>query len=364
MSALSIEKLKAEGHSIVFGTHGLAEFSERLAAREFSGVKLFILADENTLEHCLPKLVMKVPPLADAQVVEIPSGESGKSIEICQRVWEALDDLGADRKAVLINLGGGVIGDLGGFVAATFKRGIRFFQVPTSLLAQVDAAIGGKVGINNGGLKNQVGLFAFPQGVYIDPDFLDTLPRNHLTGGFAEMIKHALIASPEYWQQIKEVSFYDMDTLRNAIWRSVEIKQAIVAKDPREGELRKALNFGHTIGHALESYSMESDVRTLHHGEAVAAGMICEAFISHRFRLLDKEELRDITSFVFSHFAKVKIEQAVYHRIVELMRHDKKNYDDKIRMTLLDGIGQAVVNKAVRADMIIESLNYYQRWVG
>ncbi len=364
MSTLSIEKLKAEGHSIVYGTHGLAEFSERLAANEFSGVKLFILADENTLEHCLPKLVMKVPPLVNAQVVEVPAGENSKTIEICQRVWEALDDLGADRTTVLVNLGGGVVGDLGGFVAATFKRGIRFFQIPTSLLAQVDASIGGKVGVNHGGLKNQVGLFAFPQGVYIDPDFLETLPREHLIGGFAEMIKHALIASPAYWKQIKEVSFFDIETLRNAIWRSVEIKQSIVAKDPKEGELRKALNFGHTLGHALESYSLESDVRTLNHGEAVAAGMICEAFISHRLRLLDKEALRDITSFIFSHFSKIKIEQAVYHRIVELMRHDKKNFDDQIRMTLLAGIGEAMVNKAVRADMIIESLNYYQRWVG
>ncbi len=364
MSTLSIEKIKADGHTIVYGTHGLAELSERLATKEFSDVKVFILADENTREHCLPKLVMKVPSLADAPVMEIPPGESGKTIDVCRKLWEVLEELQADRNSVLINLGGGVIGDLGGFVAATFKRGIRFIHVPTSLLAQVDASIGGKVGVNHGGLKNQVGLFAYPVGVYIDPEFLRTLPREHLVGGFAEMIKHALISSKSYWKRIKKVSFFDLATLEACISESIRIKQSIIDRDPRESELRKVLNFGHTVGHALEAYSLESDVRTLHHGQAVAAGMICEAYISHRFRLLDKDDLNEIISFVLGHFAKVWIDQATYHRILELMRSDKKNSNGKIRMTLLDGIGKGVVNKEVRADAIIESLNHYQRWVG
>lgn len=364
MSVFSIERIQAQDHAIVFGTHGLAELSEWLATDEFSGVKVFILVDENTVHHCLPKLLTKVPSLHEAQVLEVEPGEASKSPEVSRKLWEALGELGADRRSLLINLGGGVVGDLGGFVASTFKRGMPFIHVPTSLLAQVDASVGGKVGVNLNGIKNQIGVFAYPRAVYIDPEFLDTLPREHLISGFAEMIKHALISSEAYWRDLKEVSFYELDGLHSAIWRSIGIKQEFVGADPREAGPRKALNFGHTIGHALESYSQESDVRTLMHGEAVAAGMICEAFVSHRFRLLSEAQLRDIVSFVFSHFAKVKIEKTVYHRIVELMRHDKKNYDDKIRMTLLKNIGEAVVDKAVRADVVIESLNYYQRWVG
>lgn len=364
MSPDSIQRIQADGHSLVFGTHCLAEFAEKLSSDEFAGVKLFILADENTLQNCLHPLIAKVGQLAEAEVIEVTPGEESKSIEVCTRLWEVLGELRADRSSVLINLGGGVVTDLGGFIAGTFKRGIRFFNLPTSLLAQVDASIGGKVGLNLGGLKNEVGLFYDPEGVYIDPEFLSTLPRDHMVSGFAEMIKHALVSSPEYWKEILQVSFFETESLHEAIFRSIRIKNEIVLSDRHEAGPRKILNFGHTIGHALESYSHESDVRNLLHGEAVAAGMICAAFISHRFKLLNEKDLHAITSYIFSHFAKIKIERTVYHRIVELMRHDKKNFEGEIQMTLLNGIGDAVINKPVRADQIIESLNFYQRWTG
>ena len=363
MSAVEIQHIKSDGHQIILGRHCLAELAELLSTDTFSGVKLFILVDENTLKFCLSTLISRVSALSEAEVIEIGYGEESKSVEVSSQIWSVLSELNADRRSVLINLGGGVITDLGGFIAGTFKRGIRFFNIPTSLLAQVDASVGGKVGINHDGLKNEVGLFINPEAVFIDPEFLGTLPRKHLLSGFSEMIKHGLICDKDYWERLKLVSFYEMESFDEVIVQSVKIKNEIVGSDPHESGRRKILNFGHTIGHAVESYSFESDAKALLHGEAVAMGMVCESFISYKLGMLSEGELQEITAFIFSHFTPVVIEQIVFHRLIELMKHDKKNRDGEIKMSLLQGIGDAVIDKPVKADLIIDSLNFYARWV-
>lgn len=364
MSIVNISRIKTDGHEVVFGRHCLAELAEHLSSDSYREVKIFILADENTSQHCLPGLISKIPSLGNAEIVEIVPGEESKSIEVASRIWEVLSELGADRSSVMLNLGGGVVTDLGGFLAGTFKRGIRFFNIPTSLLSQVDASVGGKTGINHSGLKNEIGLFNNPNAVYVDPEFLDSLPRNQLLSGFAEMIKHALIYSPGYWRSLSEVSLMDLSTIDEAIHRSILIKTEIVGSDPYESGRRKILNFGHTIGHALEAHSQESDIKSLLHGEAVAIGMVCESFISHRIAGLSEEELQEVTSFIFSLFPKVDLTPFTHHRIIELMRHDKKNSSGKINFSLLTEIGDAGFDFEVRADLIVESLNFYQRWVG
>jgi 3-dehydroquinate synthase len=364
MSKVEIKRIKTDGHEVVFGRHCLAEMAELLSGESYRGVKIFILADENTLSNCLPEMISKIPLLEGAEVIEIESGEESKSFEVVAGIWEALTELGADRSSVMINLGGGVITDLGGFIAGTFKRGIRFINIPTSLLAMVDASIGGKTGINHSGLKNEVGLFNNPQGVYVDPTFLETLPKSHVLSGFAEMVKHALIFSPGYWKELQEVSLLDLPSLDDSIYRSIEIKNQIASSDPYESGRRKILNFGHTIGHALEAYSHESDTKILLHGEAIAIGMVCEAYISHKHEHLSEKQLKEISSFIFSFFSKVNIEAFTFHRLIEIMRHDKKNRDERMNFTLLPEIGDAVFDRHARADLVVDSLNYYQRWVG
>lgn len=346
------------------GRHSLGDLAEQLSSDANSDAKVFILCDENTLSYCLPLAISKVPALQYAEVLEVTPGEESKCIDVAVQLWKALGEMGADRHSVLVNLGGGVVSDLGGFVAGTFKRGIRFYNVPTSLLAQVDASIGGKVGIDLDHLKNEVGLFNHPQGVYVDPVFLQTLPRAELISGFAEMIKHALICSPGYWRQLREVSFYDMATLDEPILRSVQLKNEIVLNDPIEKGLRKILNFGHTVGHALESLSLEGDMKALLHGEAIAAGMVCESYISFKKKLLGEAELKEISSFIFSFFPKVRVDSLQHHRLIELMRHDKKNRGGKIMLSLLRSIGDCIPDQEAGADMIVESLHYYERWVG
>jgi len=363
MATVEVQHIKSDGHQLILGRHCLAELAELLSTDAFSGAKLFILVDENTLKFCLPALISKVSALGDAEVIEIGAGEESKSVEVCTQLWSVLSELNADRGSLLINLGGGVITDLGGFVAGTFKRGIRFINIPTSLLAQVDASVGGKVGINIDGLKNEVGLFTNPDRVFIDPEFLGTLPRKHLLSGFSEMIKHGLICDKDYWDRLKEVSFFEMENFDVSILQSIRIKNEIVSSDPFESGRRKILNFGHTIGHAIESYSFESDAKALLHGEAVAMGMVCESFISHKLGMLSEAELQDITGFIFSHYTPVFLDQLVFHRLIELMKHDKKNRGGEIKMSLIEGIGNAVIDKPVKADLIIDSLNYYSRWV-
>ena len=269
-------RIQADGYSIVIAADALSIFHSYLN-EHYSGRKKIILLDENTRRHCLPLLETK-----NAELLEIESGEKNKHIQTCTQLWKTLIDLGADRHSLLINLGGGVICDIGGFVASTFKRGIDFIHIPTTLLAQADASVGGKTGVDFANLKNQVGVFSNPKAVFVFPQFLDTLDERQLRSGFAEIIKHALIRDKTLWHTIQSVDVNDRSGLTDVISQSLQIKNDIVTDDPFEKGLRKILNFGHTIGHAVESVSLRQHKKQLLHGEAVAIGMICEAYLSDR----------------------------------------------------------------------------------
>lgn len=321
--------------------------------------KLFnicVIVDENTKEHCLPiiedYLGKKIPSIL------IPSGEENKTISTCQDIWTQMMDMKLGRKSLVINLGGGVIGDMGGFCASTFKRGMRFIQIPTTLLSQVDASVGGKLGIDFKGIKNSIGVFNDPECVFIHPLFLKTLPKREIRSGFAEIIKHCLIADRQEWENI--LNFSDLDNINWAdiIYRSVQIKQRIVIADPYEKGIRKALNFGHTIGHAIESVFLETETPLLH-GEAIAIGMICEAYISSQQLNLFKKELEEISNFITRIYGKVTLKKSNYPRMINLMKNDKKNENEHINFSLIANIGDVEVNHVTSEEMIVESLDYY-----
>lgn len=343
---------------ITIGDNVFAKLAEYLKHNKYSS--LFILVDENSLSHCLPVLVANVPKLLEAEVIELESGEKNKNLEVCTQVWKALGELGADRGSLLVNLGGGVITDLGGFVASAFKRGIAFINIPTTLLAQVDASVGGKTGVDLGALKNEVGLFAEPQQLFIWPPFLKTLPKRELTSGLAEIFKHGLVSDAKYWDQCISTDLLDTDELTEIIEHSIKIKSAIVAVDPNEVGERRKLNFGHTIGHAVEGLVLEREEKTLLHGEAVALGMICESWISVQESKLPEKQHEDIVRNICRYFPLQSLNPMDDHRLIQLMRHDKKNEKGDIRMVLLKSIGVCSTGKPIAPDRIIAALDYYR----
>ncbi len=327
-----------------------------------------VLVDEHTQEHCYPELK---PYLPLHHLIQIPSGEVHKNLDTCQVIWEAMTEQAMDRRSLLINLGGGVIGDMGGFCAASYKRGIDFVQIPTTLLAQVDASVGGKLGVDFKGLKNHIGLFKEPRGVFIDTRFLETLPHEEFRSGWAEVIKHCLIADEAEWQWILDHldpskfplnTSDDLKQYRAAIGRlvphSVGIKSRIVEADPLEKGLRKVLNFGHTLGHALETHFLNS-AKPLLHGEAIAIGMICESFISYRKGWLSEQALQAIQHYLSTLYPKVSIGTEELPQIIRLTLQDKKNEHQQVLGTLLEGIGHAIFNQPLEEEEMVESLGYY-----
>ena len=355
---IPISTIVTPHYNILIGDGSLDQLNSYLKKNKFS--KIFILVDENTLHHCLPQLIGSVKKLAEAEVIELESGEKNKTLDVCINVWRVLGELGADRNTLLINLGGGVITDIGGFIASTFKRGIPFINVPTTLLSQIDASSGGKTGVDLDGLKNEVGVFANPKEVFIYPGFLRSLSRREMLSGYAEALKHGLIADASYWKKLKTVNLADDVSWDEIILRSVKIKSEIVESDPFEANKRKTLNFGHTIGHALETFFLEGGESTLLHGEAVAIGMICESWLSNQIAGLHEDELSEITQVILGLYGTTNIDESYNHRLIELMRHDKKNVNGAINFTLLDAIGKPVINKKAVASDIIEAINYYR----
>jgi len=321
---------------------------------------LYILVDENTKLHCLPFLLDTIKLEKSPVIIEINSGEEYKTIDTCLNIWGQLSSLNADRKALLINLGGGVLCDVGGFAASVYKRGVDFVNIPTTLLAMVDASIGGKTGVNLDLYKNQIGLFSQPKAVFINPQFLKTLPQHELINGYSEIIKHALVKDRNYWNDIRLNGFYKLNDI---ILQSVQIKNEIVTQDPHESGYRKILNFGHTVGHAMEMLSEEIFNRQLSHGEAVAAGMICECYISSLLSELSEKELTEIVHFIKSLFSFCKINKGHYQKIFDLMLFDKKNVNNKIKMVLLKSIGDAVIDVDVNKDVIYKAFDYYNKLI-
>jgi len=297
-------------------------FPHWLEAESYSQV--FIIADTHTQALCLLVFLEKTGLKPHPNLVVIQPGEGQKNLATCESIWQAMLAANLDRKALVLNLGGGVIGDMGGFCAATWKRGIDFVHIPTTLLAMTDAAIGGKLGVDFQGLKNIIGVFRQPAAVFVDPDFLDTLPERELRSGFAEVIKHALIGERALWEKLT-----DHHSAKAVLEASIGVKVRIVAEDPQEKGLRMLLNFGHTIGHAIESYFLETD-DPLTHGEAIAIGMICE--------LEGSERHKEVAAFLSSIFPHRHIPESAFSAIWGLMQQDKKNASGKVRMALPNGL--------------------------
>lgn len=323
--------------------------------------KLFVLVDENTKTHCLP-ILKKGDLIKDAEIIEISSGELNKSIQSVQKAWEVLSNRGADRNSLLINLGGGIIVDLGGFIASTFKRGIPFINIPTTLLSQVDASVGGKTGFNFLQLKNEIGTFSHSNAVIINSIFLKTLNKDAIHSGWAEMIKHALIYSKADWENIKSYRLegLDYESLNKLIARSIQIKIHFAEQDPLEKGIRKALNFGHTFGHAFESLFMGTS-NEISHGKAVAHGMICEMYLSYKKCGFNEKEITKIVEYLGGIFGKLQITKANFEKIIQLIRHDKKNENSVINFTLLNDFGSVLINIPCTENEIMDTLNWYQK---
>jgi 3-dehydroquinate synthase len=324
-----------------------------LASRNYS--QIAVLVDEQTKKHCYPRVKNLLPK---HRLIQIRSGETQKHLGTAGEIWKALTDAGFDRHGLLLNLGGGVIGDMGGFCAATYKRGIDFVQLPTTLLSQVDASVGGKLGIDFEGLKNHIGVFRIPDAVLIDAGFLATLPFRELRSGFAEVIKHCLIADAAKWEEIRNKEWEEQNW-EDLISHSVAIKEKITESDPTEKGLRKILNFGHTLGHAIETHFLEDPKKRLLHGEAIAAGMITEAWLSFKRGWLTEEELLQLEEFLFTTYGKADIRPEDFEAIVALTAQDKKNRGKEIRFSLLKGIGTCVFDIPVTKKEMTEALQYY-----
>lgn len=328
--------------------------------------KLFILTDNHTFCQCLP-VIQEIDQVKNATYITIGVEDVNKTLETLAYVWLKLSNGGATRHSLIINLGGGMVTDLGGFAAATFKRGIQFINIPTTLLSMVDAAVGGKTGINFNGLKNEIGAFAPASEVIIDSVFLKTSDYENIISGYAEMLKHGLISTEDNWKELIKFDFdkdIDYKSLQELIGKSVEIKENIVEQDPNEKGIRKALNLGHTIGHAFESFALKTEHPVLH-GYAVAWGLVCELYLSHVKLNFPKEKLRQTVTFIKEHYGKLNFSCKDYDTLYEFMTHDKKNESSgSINFTLLSNIGEIKINQTVSKEDIFESLDFYSETMG
>ncbi len=323
---------------IEFGSILRSSFREFLL-NHYAHSKKVIIVDENTHDNCLEYMLTSFEELKDAEVILLPAGEENKVMEVCFQVWNALSDYRVGRRDLIINLGGGLVTDMGGFIASIYKRGIDFVHLPTSLLGMVDASLGGKNGIDLGPYKNQLGTFTDAVKIYIDPIFLKTLPEAELWNGYAEMLKHALIADSQLWKELSEISNADELINVDLIKRSVDIKMDIVDQDPNEKRIRKLLNFGHTIGHAIEGYCLEQE-QPIAHGHAVAIGLFLESKLSNNRGLLSDSEMSDIEKLIRKYFPLISIESdEEIDQLLSIMYNDKKNYEGKIQGVLIRSIG-------------------------
>lgn len=340
-------------NNIVITKDVASELRDKLSGLQPS--KIAVLVDENTSEHCFP-LIQSVLP--EAYVIEIKSGEENKILETCEYIWSQLTEYKFDRKGLVINLGGGVIGDMGGFCAATYKRGLHFFQLPTTLLSQVDASVGGKLGVDFFGFKNHIGLFKIPDTVIIDTQFLKTLLPAEVKSGFAEIIKHCLIADSEKWAELTSTAYQDQDW-DDLVAHSIKIKDKITLSDPFESGLRKILNFGHTIGHAIETHFLTIPGKRLLHGEAIAVGMICESYLSVERGFISQTDLEDISQYILSIYGKVSISPEDIEQLIPYTLQDKKNENSIVLASLLEKVGKANYNIELSSNDVERSIYYY-----
>jgi len=352
-----MESITSSSYAVHFNEKAIRALNEKLSLSSYS--KIFVLVDENTNVHCLPVFKKQLANSSAFELIEIKSGEEHKNIDTCNIVWQALSDMDADRKSLLINLGGGVVTDLGGFVASTYKRGIDFINIPTTLLSMVDASVGGKTGVDLGALKNQIGVINQPEMVLVSTGFLQTLEERQMKSGFAEMLKHGLIQSKTYWEELKALT--KLENIDDHIYKSVSIKNRVVIADPTEQHLRKILNYGHTLGHAVESYFLENpDKETLLHGEAIAVGMILEGYLSYKLTNLTQKELAAIKSTFLNNYQKVDFSANDITAILSLLKFDKKNSHGNINFVLLEAIGHPVIDIKVPHELFSKAFAYYK----
>lgn len=332
--------------------------SETLEGCSFD--KLFVLTDEHTYNFCLP-LLKETGLLDNAYIITIAAGDTHKELDTLAKVWTELSNHGATRHSLSVNLGGGMVTDLGGFAASTFKRGIKYINVPTTLLAMVDASVGGKTGINFNGLKNEVGMFAPASSVLIETKFLRTLDRENFFSGYAEMLKHGLISTTEHWAELLrfDTENINYDLLKGLVGKSVQIKEGIVVEDPYEKGIRKALNLGHTVGHAFESLALEQNRPALH-GYAVAWGIVCELYFSHLKVGFPKDKLRQTVNFIKENYGTFAFDCQMYNKLFEFMKHDKKNTAGAINFTLLEEVGKVIINQTATKEEIFDMLDFYR----
>lgn len=357
-----MSSLKLANYSIEIGDaqSTLAKLNSWLRARNWS--RVFVLVDENTARDCWPLVQQALWP-KEHVLIQIEAGEQHKHIDTCKHIWKQMVAGGADRHSLMVNLGGGVIGDMGGFAASTFMRGISFLNIPTTLLSQVDASVGGKLGVDFEGLKNMVGMFRDPLAVLLCPDFFDTLPPEELRSGYAEVLKHAIIRDAAEFEYLEGQNPLQIPDWSEIVSHSVNIKKEVVEQDPFEGDLRKILNFGHTIGHAVETESFQYE-KPLLHGEAIAIGMICESWLSYKLGMLSEEVLHGICAAVMAAFPFQSIKDFDRDRIMEHMLHDKKNVSGTIRLSLLPAIGDCTPDCEADTRLILESLDFHETIYG
>ena len=328
------------------------------AERNYSNV--LVIVDEHTRKDCYEKLELhrSFPPHS---IFEIKSGESQKNLSTCELIWQKMTEMELDRKALVINLGGGVIGDMGGFCAATYKRGIDFVQIPTTLLSMVDASVGGKLGIDFHGYKNHIGVFQIPKCVIISTLFLDTLPFAELRSGFAEVIKHCLIADKSQWESLIKRD-WQTSKFQGIVKHSIAIKDQITTEDPTEKGRRKILNFGHSLGHAVETFFLDTPNRLLH-GEAIAVGMVCESYLSFLKKLISLEDLEQIVTYLIHVYGKVYIPIEKFDEIISITKQDKKNEYENIQFALIGPIGNCGYGINITENEMSEALDYYNQLI-
>lgn len=342
---------------VIISTHLENELVSALSECEHD--KLFVLTDTTTQELCLPVL-QKFYCMKEAKVITIPASDSHKDIESLMMVWKGLQEGGASRHSCMINLGGGMVTDLGGFAASTFKRGINFINIPTTLLAMVDASVGGKTGINFEGLKNEVGVFNDSKFVILDTEFLKTLDAKNICSGYAEMLKHGLISTEAMWEELVgfDLANPNLKQLQRMVGDSVKVKERIVEQDPHEKGIRKALNLGHTFGHAFESWALKR--KPILHGYAVAFGLIPELYLSVVKTGFPTEKMRQTVTFIKENYGTLNITCDDYDELIELMQHDKKNQNGIINFTMLGAIGDIRINQTATTEEIKEALDFFR----
>ncbi|MDA8596164.1 3-dehydroquinate synthase [Flavobacteriaceae bacterium] len=350
-----MQTIQSTSYPVHFKDNAYKELNAHLIQNQYS--RIFLFVDSNTNEYCAPLFLGLLETHIPIEIIEIVPGESEKNIETVVAVWQSLTELGADRKSLMINLGGGVLTDMGGFISSTFKRGIDFINIPTTLLSMVDASVGGKTGIDLGVLKNQIGLFSDPQMVLIDPSYLGTLSEREMTSGLAEIIKYGLTFDINLWESFKNPKGINVNDL---IHQSIAIKNYVVLEDPKEVNLRKVLNYGHTLGHAIESYYLESKhLERLTHGEAIAIGMIAEAYLSKEICGLDQYSLDEIKKVILNVFGQIEVSRSDYDGIFEYLKHDKKNVGGEVNFVLLQEICKFKLDQKASVQQMIEALDFY-----